>query len=151
MTDFIQHTRNMHANSDDGFSAEFEEICNRTRTDLSAEASYLPENKAKNRYVNISACKCVHYLISFPGPTLDIKYLSPIFHKTSCLRVNKCKYYWYCQILCEQQKFFVATLLDSVPMVILENSRGGPVFSRIVNDVILLVVKVLEMAKKIKL
>lgn len=102
VTDFIQHTRNMHANSDDGFSAEFEEICNRTRTDLSAEASYLPENKAKNRYVNISACKCVHYLISFPGPSLDIKYLSPIFHKTSCLRVNKCKYYWYCQILCEQ-------------------------------------------------
>lgn len=78
----------MHANSDDGFSAEFEEICNRTRTDLLAEASYLPENKAKNRYVNISACKHLTYLFSFPGTPLDVKYLSPIFHTTPCFRVN---------------------------------------------------------------
>ncbi|XP_060555238.1 tyrosine-protein phosphatase 99A-like isoform X5 [Ruditapes philippinarum] len=53
--DFLQHNRSMHANSDDGFSVEFEEISSRTRTDLMADASYLPENKAKNRYVNISA------------------------------------------------------------------------------------------------
>ncbi|XP_053378401.1 tyrosine-protein phosphatase 99A-like isoform X2 [Mercenaria mercenaria] len=55
VTDFLQHIRAMHANSDDGFSAEFEDISSRTRTDLMADASYLPENKAKNRYVNISA------------------------------------------------------------------------------------------------
>ena len=58
MADFLKHNRAMHADGDNGFSTEFEEISSRTRTDLLAEASYQPENKAKNRYVNISACKC---------------------------------------------------------------------------------------------
>ncbi|XP_052779074.1 tyrosine-protein phosphatase 99A-like isoform X2 [Mya arenaria] len=52
---FLQHSRNMHANSDVGFSTEFEEIATNTRTNLLAEQSDLPENKHKNRYVNISA------------------------------------------------------------------------------------------------
>ena len=55
--DFLNHVRALHADSDNGFSNEFEDIASQTRTDLMADASYLPENKAKNRYVNISACK----------------------------------------------------------------------------------------------
>ena len=57
--DFLMHTRNLHANSDVGFSTEFEEIAANTRTNLTAENSDLPENKHKNRYVNISACKLI--------------------------------------------------------------------------------------------
>lgn len=53
--DFLNHVRALHADSDNGFSNEFEDITSQTRTDLMAEGSYLPENKAKNRYVNISA------------------------------------------------------------------------------------------------
>ena len=57
--DFLNHVRALHADSDNGFSNEFEDITSQTRTDLMADASYLPENKAKNRYVNISACKYI--------------------------------------------------------------------------------------------
>ena len=57
--DFLNHVRALHADSDNGFSNEFEDITSQTRTDLMADASYLPENKAKNRYVNISACKFI--------------------------------------------------------------------------------------------
>ena len=57
VSEFLAHVRALHADSDNGFSNEFEDITSQTRTDLMADASYLPENKAKNRYVNISACK----------------------------------------------------------------------------------------------
>lgn len=57
VSDFLRHNRDLHANSDDGFSMQFEEVGSLTTTDLPAENSYLPENRAKNRYVNISACK----------------------------------------------------------------------------------------------
>ncbi|XP_052213906.1 tyrosine-protein phosphatase 99A-like isoform X2 [Dreissena polymorpha] len=53
--DFPMHVKQLHANSDDGFAREFEEIGANTRTNLLAENSDLPENKCKNRYVNISA------------------------------------------------------------------------------------------------
>ena len=57
VSEFLTHVRALHADSDNGFSNEFEDITSQTRTDLMAEASYQPENKAKNRYVNISACE----------------------------------------------------------------------------------------------
>ena len=57
VADFLQHVRTMHADGDNGFSVEFDDITSRTRTDLTADASFAPENKSKNRYVNISACK----------------------------------------------------------------------------------------------
>ena len=57
VSEFLTHVRALHADSDNGFSNEFEDITSHTRTDLMAEASYQPENKAKNRYVNISACE----------------------------------------------------------------------------------------------
>ncbi|KAL4226612.1 Protein tyrosine phosphatase [Mactra antiquata] len=78
--DFLQHTREMHANSDDKFSAEFEDISSRTRTDLLADASFLPENKAKNRYVNISAFDHTRVILqAVPGRPKSADYINANF------------------------------------------------------------------------
>ena len=73
VTDFLQHVQDLHANSDDGFSMQFDEIGAQTRTDLPAEHSDLPENKNKNRYVNISACKYTHTQVVCLWINLTIK------------------------------------------------------------------------------
>ncbi|KAK3101774.1 hypothetical protein FSP39_006244 [Pinctada imbricata] len=53
--DFLQHVKALHADSDVGFSHEFDDINKRTSVVIKQDASNLPENKSKNRYVNITA------------------------------------------------------------------------------------------------
>ena len=61
---FIQHVTNLHMDSDIGFSKEFESIQAGIMPDkLSADQSVHPENKEKNRYHNVLACKLT---VSFP-------------------------------------------------------------------------------------
>ncbi|XP_064633789.1 tyrosine-protein phosphatase 99A-like isoform X2 [Lineus longissimus] len=55
VADFSDHVTELHRDSDLGFSQEFEEIFRNTRTDLTFDHSMDPENKHKNRYVNINA------------------------------------------------------------------------------------------------
>ena len=53
--DFIQHVKTLHADTDDKFSQEFSDVNKNTRTDLKSDVCNYPENKSKNRYVNITA------------------------------------------------------------------------------------------------
>ncbi|XP_061178739.1 tyrosine-protein phosphatase 99A-like isoform X2 [Saccostrea echinata] len=52
---FLQHVQSLHADSDVGFSHEFEEINKLTSITPKADVGAHPENKQKNRYVNIQA------------------------------------------------------------------------------------------------
>ncbi|XP_018025351.1 tyrosine-protein phosphatase 99A isoform X2 [Hyalella azteca] len=54
--DFAQHVQRLHADGDIGFSKEYEAIQAASTTEsLSAEHSHHPDNKQKNRYLNIVA------------------------------------------------------------------------------------------------
>lgn len=53
----------------------FQDVNKNTRTDLKADTSNMHENKSKNRYVNITACK-------YDFPTMYLCIIS--------LKVNKC-------------------------------------------------------------
>lgn len=53
--DFLQHVQSLHADTDVGFSHEFDEINKLTSVALKADVGMYPENKQKNRYVNIQA------------------------------------------------------------------------------------------------
>jgi len=53
---FVQHVASLHADGDIGFSKEYELIQSETG-DYTVENSQFTENKAKNRYLNILACK----------------------------------------------------------------------------------------------
>ncbi|XP_050411666.1 tyrosine-protein phosphatase 99A isoform X1 [Patella vulgata] len=53
--DFISHVENLHADSDFGFSQEFDDVNRNTKTDFKSDSSSQPENKGKNRYINIAA------------------------------------------------------------------------------------------------
>ena len=54
----LQHVQVLHADSDIGFSKEYEAIqAAATSEALSAEHSHHPDNKQKNRYLNIVACE----------------------------------------------------------------------------------------------
>lgn len=53
---FVQHVASLHADGDIGFSKEYELIQSETG-DYTVENSQFAENKAKNRYLNILACK----------------------------------------------------------------------------------------------
>lgn len=56
--EFTKHVAHLHADGDIGFSREYELIQNESITDEHAsEHSQHPDNKAKNRYLNIIACK----------------------------------------------------------------------------------------------
>jgi receptor-type tyrosine-protein phosphatase gamma len=56
--DFTKHVAQLHADGDIGFSKEYELIQNESIIDEhSSEHSQHCENKAKNRYLNIIACK----------------------------------------------------------------------------------------------
>jgi hypothetical protein len=63
---FSDHVASLHADSDIGFSKEYEEIqrISQKENDFPFEHCKHPENKAKNRYLNIVAC--------------ELKYLLPI-------------------------------------------------------------------------
>jgi hypothetical protein len=56
--DFSKHVAHLHADGDIGFSKEYELIQNESIVDeQSSEHSQHSDNKAKNRYLNIIACK----------------------------------------------------------------------------------------------
>lgn len=55
--------------------------------------------------------------LSHSGPPPESEYLLPIFHKSLCLRVNKCHLDYHSQIFVLPMEHFVATLLDG---------SGGP-------------------------
>lgn len=56
--DFSKHVAQLHADGDIGFSKEYELIQNESIVDEhSSEHSQHTDNKAKNRYLNIIACK----------------------------------------------------------------------------------------------
>uniref|UniRef100_A0A336LNK0 protein-tyrosine-phosphatase n=1 Tax=Culicoides sonorensis TaxID=179676 RepID=A0A336LNK0_CULSO len=56
VTEFTKHTASLHVDSDIGFSKEYEAIQNECIVDEhSSEFSLHPENKTKNRYLNITA------------------------------------------------------------------------------------------------
>lgn len=58
--DFPKHVGTLHADGDIGFSKEYEIIQNESIVDEhSSEHSQHSDNKAKNRYLNIIACKYV--------------------------------------------------------------------------------------------
>lgn len=55
---FIQHVASLHANEDIGFSKEYEAIQSlSTHEEIPADSSYQADNKLKNRYHNVVACK----------------------------------------------------------------------------------------------
>lgn len=59
VNEFTKHVAELHADGDIGFSKEYEAIQNESLSeDYSCESSQHPDNKAKNRYLNIIACKC---------------------------------------------------------------------------------------------
>ncbi|PVD24787.1 hypothetical protein C0Q70_15273 [Pomacea canaliculata] len=55
VSEFPAHVEAMHADSDFAFSQEFDDLYRHTRTDFKCEASNVPENRNKNRYINIAA------------------------------------------------------------------------------------------------
>lgn len=55
---FSKHVAELHADGDIGFSKEYEAIqAEAAQDDCSSEFSQHPDNRAKNRYLNIIACK----------------------------------------------------------------------------------------------
>jgi hypothetical protein len=63
--DFPRHVAALHADGDIGFSKEYELIQNESIVDEhSSEHSQHSDNKTKNRYLNIIACKSVSPLSS---------------------------------------------------------------------------------------
>lgn len=59
---FARHVANLHVDGDIGFSKEYEIIQEESMNfDFSTESSQLPENKSKNRYLNIVPCKLINY------------------------------------------------------------------------------------------
>lgn len=58
--EFSKHVAELHSDGDIGFSKEYESIQNESITEeFASEFSQHPDNKAKNRYLNIIACKCI--------------------------------------------------------------------------------------------
>lgn len=58
VNEFAKHVASLHADGDIGFSREYEAIQNEcVSDDMACEHSQHPENKRKNRYLNITACK----------------------------------------------------------------------------------------------
>ena len=55
VTLWSKHVQDLHADGDIGFSREYEAIQNGCDIELACEHSQSPENKHKNRYVNIVA------------------------------------------------------------------------------------------------
>ena len=55
---FISHVGGLHSDGDIGFSKEYEAIqAMSTQEEFPADSSYLADNKLKNRYHNVVACK----------------------------------------------------------------------------------------------
>lgn len=62
VTLFARHVQELHADGDIGFSKEYEAIQNDAVNEInSSEHSQHPDNKPKNRYLNIIACKSLQF------------------------------------------------------------------------------------------
>lgn len=62
--EFSKHVAELHADGDIGFSKEYESIQNEcVIEEYPSEHSQHPDNKTKNRYLNIIACKLTHIRI----------------------------------------------------------------------------------------
>lgn len=60
INEFAKHVAELHADGDIGFSKEYEAIQNESiNEEFPSEHSQHPDNKQKNRYLNIIACKYV--------------------------------------------------------------------------------------------
>lgn len=58
INEFAKHVAELHADGDIGFSKEYEAIQNESiNEEYASEHSQHPDNKQKNRYLNIIACK----------------------------------------------------------------------------------------------
>lgn len=55
VNEWAKHVQKLHADGDIGFSKEFEQIQQAKNSNLTCEHSQMPENKQKNRYINIVA------------------------------------------------------------------------------------------------
>ncbi|KAJ8936512.1 hypothetical protein NQ314_012376 [Rhamnusium bicolor] len=77
---FARHVQELHADGDIGFSKEYEAIQNDAVNEAnSSEHSQHPDNKPKNRYLNIIACKYlwnIPKLHSQPSIILRVKHLN---------------------------------------------------------------------------
>jgi hypothetical protein len=81
--DFSKHVSQLHADGDIGFSKEYELIQNESIVDEhSSENSQHADNKAKNRYLNIIACKLFSFSLAFISTAL-------LF--IACLHSSTCK------------------------------------------------------------
>ncbi|XP_043864055.1 tyrosine-protein phosphatase 99A isoform X5 [Drosophila mojavensis] len=81
VNEFAKHVASLHADGDIGFSREYEAIQNECVTDdLACEHSQHPENKRKNRYLNITAYdhSRVH-LHPTPGQKKNLDYINANF------------------------------------------------------------------------
>ncbi|XP_034489100.1 tyrosine-protein phosphatase 99A isoform X2 [Drosophila innubila] len=81
VNEFAKHVASLHADGDIGFSREYEAIQNECITDdLACEHSQHPENKRKNRYLNITAYdhSRVH-LHPTPGQKKNLDYINANF------------------------------------------------------------------------
>jgi hypothetical protein len=71
--DFARHVSHLHADGDIGFSKEYELIQNESIVDEhSSEHSQHSDNKAKNRYLNIIACKYLSSQLAFRSYFLSL-------------------------------------------------------------------------------
>ncbi|XP_041347840.1 tyrosine-protein phosphatase 99A-like isoform X2 [Gigantopelta aegis] len=55
VNNFINHVNGLHADGDIGFATEFEDVNTHTCLTMGCESSSLPENRNRNRYINIAA------------------------------------------------------------------------------------------------
>ncbi|XP_064549413.1 tyrosine-protein phosphatase 99A isoform X5 [Drosophila montana] len=81
VNEFAKHVASLHADGDIGFSREYEAIQNECISDdLACEHSQHPENKRKNRYLNITAYdhSRVH-LHPTPGQKKNLDYINANF------------------------------------------------------------------------
>lgn len=61
INEFAKHVSELHADGDIGFSKEYEAIQNESISEeYPSEHSQHPDNKQKNRYLNIIACMYLH-------------------------------------------------------------------------------------------
>ena len=68
---FSEHVHKMHADSDAGFAKEYSEIQKQClKVKHNSDQSSHPDNKCKNRYLNIVACKNLFFNLSNPYPEL---------------------------------------------------------------------------------
>lgn len=64
--EFAAHVSNLHADGDIGFSKEYESIqCASLQEQYTSDISTHPDNKLKNRYLNILACKITLFFIIY--------------------------------------------------------------------------------------